>query len=93
MKPEDDDRLVPVYDAPTEDAGRMVAAFLEHNGIPAFFKVCSGPAFDGVEAIWSGHTSGMVYVLPEAERVAGDLLRDYLASLRDAPPPSEPASS
>ena len=93
MKREDDERLVAVYDAPTEDAGRMVAAFLEQNGIPAFFRERSGPAFDGVEAIWSGQESGKVYVLPEAELQALELLRNYLASLGEEPPPPDTASS
>lgn len=83
MKREDEERLIPVYDAPTEDAGRMVAALIEHNGISAFFKERSGAAFDGVEAIWSGHESGKVYVLADDEARAAELVRDYLASLDD----------
>ena len=92
MKREDEERLASVYDAPTEDAGRMVAAFLEANGISAFFKDPSGPAFDGVEAIWSGHEGGMVFVLSDDGERARKLVSEYLASLGNDGPAAEPDS-
>ncbi len=81
---ESEEALEPVFDAPTEEVGRMVAAFLEKNGIRAFFREVSGLAFDGVETLWSGQDAMKVFVLAEDAGRARELVESYMESIEDS---------
>lgn len=49
------DRLIAVYRAPSENEAHIVRSLLESEGIPATFSPTQIPMYDGIAKLWEGY--------------------------------------